>query len=208
MRRGTLIIFVKAPKAGRVKTRLAREIGVGRAAAIFRHLTALTLTEADKLEREADLVLAVDPRAELRAWGHLWPPAFARVAQCDGDLGARLSAALQSAPRGPVVVIGADAPLMRAGHIRQAFRALARADAVFGPAEDGGFWLIGLARRNRAPRLFKGVRWSSRHTLADTLKSLPKGFAVEQIKKLCDIDDAKDLRAAGPLVLSRAAPRR
>jgi glycosyltransferase A (GT-A) superfamily protein (DUF2064 family) len=97
---------------------------------------------------------------------------------------------------------------MRAEHIREAFRVLARADAVLGPADDGGFWLIGLARRKRAPRLFKGVRWSSKHALADTLKSLPRDFAVERIAKLRDIDDAKDLRAAGLLLRSRAAPRR
>ncbi|MEQ1932059.1 MAG: DUF2064 domain-containing protein, partial [Parvularculaceae bacterium] len=173
-----------------------------RAAAIFRVLTALTLSEAARLNREIDLVLAVDPRGDLRRWGHVWPQSFRRIAQVDGSLGRRLNAAIASIDRGPVVVIGADAPGMRAGNLRAAFRALGAADAVFGPAEDGGFWLIGIARRKRALNLFANVRWSTRHALADTVKSLPAAFSVARLGKLRDIDEAKDLKACGPILRS------
>lgn len=206
MSRGTLIVFVKAPQAGRVKTRLGRAIGYGRAAAIFRHLTALTLAEATKLAGDVDLVLAVLPPAALREWRQLWPPAFARVAQAKGDLGARLRAAIVSAPKGPVVVIGADAPGFRGRHVREAFTALGVHDAVFGPAADGGFWLIGLARRRRAPDLFEGVRWSSKHALKDAEKSLPNSFRVVRLETLADIDEADDLQT--PILRSSARMQR
>jgi hypothetical protein len=202
MKRASLIVFVKAPKAGLVKTRLAREIGSGRAAALFRLLTELTLSEALNMSRRCDLVLAIAPRGDIGGWRRLWPKSFRRIAQASGDLGARLLAALAET-RGPVLVIGADAPALRARHLRAAQKALERADAVFGPAEDGGFWLIGLARRKRAPDLFKGVRWSTRHALADARKSLPEEFRIAYLESLRDVDSAADLRAEGPPLRSR-----
>lgn len=205
MTRGTLIVFLKAPRAGRVKTRLARDVGAGRAAAIFRHLTTMTLSAAEECRAQA--VLAIDPPADLRCWRALWPQRLRRIAQGRGDLGARLHAAIEWAPAGPVVVIGADAPELRARHLRKAFRALGRNDAVFGPAADGGYWLIGLARRRRAPRLFKGVNWSTATALADTVASLPKDFKIERLETLRDIDDADDLAAAGPLIRAGACGR-
>lgn len=203
MTRGTLIIFVKAPLAGRVKSRLARALGAGRAAAVYRSLTALTLAQAGKAG--VATVLAVDPASALRGWRAIWPPGLARVAQARGDLGARLRAVVKSAPAGPVVVIGSDAPGLRARHLKAAFAALGGADAVVGPAADGGFWLLGLARRRTAPRLFAGVRWSSPSALEDVLAGLPKGFRVARLATLRDIDEAEDLARAGPIMRSSRA---
>ena len=200
MTQGVLIIFVKAPKAGRVKTRLGREIGMGRAAALFRRMIAATLAEARKGQWRK--IIAIDPPAEMFGWRALWPGEFERLAQASGALGARMGAAMRAVPSGPAVMIGADAPGLRATHIRAAFKALGRADAVFGPAEDGGYWLIGLARRKSAPRLFSDVRWSTPHALADTLASLPASFQTEYLPVLRDLDEAQDLAATGPLLRS------
>lgn len=203
MTRGTLIIFVKAPKAGRVKTRLGREIGFGRAAEIFRKLTALTVAEAMSAHRTGvGVVIAVDPPGEIRHWRRLWPGELRRAPQSRGSLGDRLVAAISEVERGPVVVIGADAPGFRARHVRAAFKALGAHDAVFGPAPDGGFWLVGLARRRRAHALFEGVRWSTRHALRDAQKSLPTSFRVASLVSLGDIDEAGDLGA--PILRSPA----
>lgn len=203
MTNGALIIFLKAPKAGRVKTRLGRDIGMGRAAALFRQMSAATLAEAGKGPWRK--IIAVDPPSEVFGWRTLWPTAFERLAQSRGLLGARMNAAIKAVPKGPVVIIGADAPGLRARHIRQAFAALGRADAAFGPADDGGYWLIGLARRRSAPRLFENVRWSSRHALADSRASLPEDFRIAFLPTLKDVDDAADLVAAGPLLRSARA---
>ena len=199
--RGTVIIFVKAPRAGQVKTRLGAGIGMGRAAALFRIMTERTIAEAQKGNWQ--VILAVDPPAALRGWDSVWPPHLERVAQGAGDLGDRMKRAFDKAPPGPVVVIGADAPGFRERHLYQGFTALGRADAVFGPATDGGYWLIGLARRRTAPKLFRDVRWSTKHALKDTQKSLPADFNTALLEKLRDIDDAGDLPALGAHATAR-----
>lgn len=188
---GTAFIFVKAPQAGRVKTRLGREIGMARAAALFRIMMKKTLTET--ISGPWRTVLAVDPPSALRGWEIYWPSAIPRVSQGPGNLGDRMARMIKWAPPGPVIIIGADAPQMRTRHIRKAFSALARKDAVFGPADDGGYWLIGLSRRRAAPHLFKSVRWSSPHALEDTLKNLPDSFSVQFLESLRDVDEAADL---------------
>jgi rSAM/selenodomain-associated transferase 1 len=197
--RGTLIVFLKAPRAGRVKTRLAKSAGAGRAAAVFAHLTRLTLSRVDGPWKT---VLAIDQNSDLFGWDRLWPRRFERVAQGSGGLGIRMKRAFEFAPRGPVVIVGADAPGLQALHIRKAFQALGGADAVIGPAHDGGYWLIGLARRKAAPRLFENVRWSSEHALADTLATLPAKFKVNMLPQLRDVDDDADLKALQPFLRS------
>ena len=191
MMRGSLFIFVKAPRAGMVKTRLGEAIGHGRATSLFRHMTHQTISEASKGDWLT--ALAVDPKGAVNEIYRDWPDAIPRIGQGVGDLGDRMTRFLAAAPPGPVVIIGADAPAMRVRHLRTAFRALAGSDAVFGPAHDGGFWLIGLARRRPAPDLFAGVRWSTEHTLEDTLASLPRAFRVQKIDMLHDVDEASDL---------------
>ena len=98
-------------------------------------------------------------------------------------------------PPGPVVIVGSDCPRMTPEHIEEAFRALGSHEAVIGPAEDGGYWLIGLKRVAHAPRLFGSVRWSSPHALEDTLGSLPKGWRVAQLQMLRDVDTLEDWQA-------------
>lgn len=199
--RGTVIIFVKAPRAGQVKTRLGADIGMGRAAALFRIMTERTITEAEKGGWQ--VMLAIDPPSSLCGWNALWPPHLGRIEQGAGDLGYRMKRVLRRAPQGPAVIIGADAPGLRARHLYQAFAALNGADAVFGPAADGGYWLIGLARRRAAPDLFRQVRWSSKHALKDTQKSLPGGFRTDFLEELRDVDDTKDLKALGTHATAR-----
>ncbi len=96
-------------------------------------------------------------------------------------------------PPGPVVIVGSDIPDIAPNHIAKAFRALGDNDAVFGPATDGGYWLVGLRRRPRFLDPFAGVRWSSVHALADTLANLA-GRRVAFVDLLSDVDDGDSLR--------------
>jgi rSAM/selenodomain-associated transferase 1 len=198
----TLVIFLKAPVAGRAKTRLGKSLGAGRAAAIYRRLSANTIAHGSRGNWRT--VLAVDPVTALAGYESLWPPQLDRVAQGRGDLGSRMRRVFDGLAAGPVVIIGSDAPGLRSQHIRAAFKSLEGADAVIGPAPDGGYWLIGLARRRDAARLFKGVRWSSAHALRDTVASLPLSFRVATLETLADVDDAEDLAKAGPCALMRS----
>ena len=197
-----LVIFLKAPVAGRVKTRLAKSLGAGRAAAIYRRLTANTIAHAAAGRWRT--VLAVDPVTALSGFESLWPRRLARIAQGGGDLGRRMRRIFDRPEAGPILIIGSDAPAVRASHIRAAFKALEGADAVFGPADDGGYWLIGLARRRGRAPAFKGVRWSSAHALGDTIRTMPEHWRIMRLERLADVDDFADLAAAGPGALRRA----
>ena len=191
-RRGLLVLIARAPRLGAVKRRLARE--VGNAAALRFHRAMLgSLARRLGRDRRWRTVLAATPdRAR-------FPSPLPRVPQGRGDLGQRMARALARHRR--AVLVGSDIPGVRAADVAAAFRALdGRADAVFGPAEDGGYWLVGLGpRRPRDP--FRGVRWSGPHALADTLANC-RGRRVALLRRLRDVDDAADLAAwagrAGP----------
>ena len=117
-----------------------------------------------------------------------------RIPQGRGDLGDRMGRLMRGMPPGPVCIIGGDIPGIRRAHIARSFAALGGHDAVFGPAPDGGYWLVGLKRANPLPpTLFHNVRWSSEHALADSIASLP-GKRIAQVATLNDVDTAKDLQ--------------
>lgn len=190
MIRRRLVVMVKEPRPGRVKTRLGRDIGMVGAAWWFRHQTARLLRRLD--DPRWQLVLAVTPdRAGMRS--RVWPAHLPRIAQGPGDLGARMGRLLRGLPPGPVCIVGADIPGIRKAHIARAFAALGPSEAVFGPASDGGYWLIGLKRAAPPPAgLFAGVRWSSEHALRDSAATLGRR-RIAYIDRLGDVDTAADL---------------
>jgi glycosyltransferase A (GT-A) superfamily protein (DUF2064 family) len=96
------------------------------------------------------------------------------------------------------VLVGSDIPALSARHVAEAFRLLGGRDLVFGPSEDGGFWLVGARRSPRLPPLFGEVRWSGPHTLADVLANLPARISVGFATRLADVDDGASLRRLGP----------
>ena len=185
-RRGLLVLFARAPRLGTVKRRLAREAGD---LAALRFHRAMLREMARRLGRDRRwrTVLAVTPdRAR-------FPVGLPRVPQGRGDLGERMARAL-ARDRRRAVLVGSDIPGIRVADIAAAFRALhGRADAVFGPAEDGGYWLVGLGPR-RPAEPFRGVRWSGPHALADTLRNC-LGRRVALGRRLRDVDDAAGLAA-------------
>ncbi|MGD9784354.1 MAG: TIGR04282 family arsenosugar biosynthesis glycosyltransferase [Hyphomicrobiaceae bacterium] len=185
--------MVRLPVAGRVKTRLARGVGTVAATMFYRH-AASALIERLSRDRRWSTVLAVTPD---RAVGsRSWPPGSRRMRQGGGDLGERMQRVFEAFPPGPAIIIGSDSPAITTGHLARAFRALGQADAVLGPAPDGGYWMVGLRRSGRMPRPFAGVRWSSATTLDDTLANLA-GWRVAMVEELDDIDDAESLVRSG-----------
>lgn len=182
----TLLVFAKAPRMGSVKSRLARDVGPVAATAFCRRTTERLLRRLGGDPRWRCL-LAVTPDRDAR--GRFWPRRFARLKQGSGDLGARMEGPMRRLAPGPVVIVGTDIPDLGRRHVAAAFRALGKHDAVFGPAVDGGYWLVGLKRRPVVPPLFRRVRWSSEHALADTLAGLPKGFRIAFLETLEDVDD-------------------
>lgn len=188
-----LVVMVKTPVMGRVKTRLGRQVGAVVATSFYRHTAAAVLGRV-AADPRWQTVLAVAPDTGLA--GTAWPSVIRRLRQGSGDLGARMQRIFDQAPPGPLIIIGTDIPGIDTQHIARAFRQLGAADAVLGPAPDGGYWLVGLRRSPRVLRVFGNVRWSSADTLADTVANLP-AHHVALADILGDVDSAADLALAG-----------
>ncbi len=187
----TLVIMVKEPRPGRVKTRLGRDISMVGAAWWFRHQTRSLIRRLR--DPRWQIVLAVSPDRE-GLTSRVWPADLPRAAQGRGDLGDRMGRMLRGMPLGPVCLIGADIPGITRAHIARAFRALGSSQMTFGPAPDGGYWLVGAQRFGALPSgLFNDVRWSTEHALADTLTSVP-GARVTLLDQLSDVDTVADLK--------------
>jgi len=182
-----LVAMAKAPRIRRVKTRLGNDIGYVKSWRFYRLMLFQVLGPLAR-DRRWKMRLAVTPDRTLR-YDRIWPIRTQRLAQGRGDLGVRMRKVMAMMPPGPVVIIGADIPEIEASHIRQAFRALGACDVVFGPAEDGGYWLIGLRRRPALRDIFENVRWSTSHALEDTKSNLPAHWRVALLEVLADVDD-------------------
>ena len=207
-----LLLFTKQPEPGRAKTRLIPALGEEGAAELHARLA----------RHAADLARMI-PIVPLRRVACVAPPAWCEQApsllgegleiwpQCEGNLGERLQAAFRRAfdeGASRVAVYGSDCPDLRADLIEQAFRALRTHDACFGPAEDGGYYLLGLGRPMAA--VFEDVPWSCAETGRVTLERLAAERAwVHHLPPLHDLDRPEDLgalRARHPSLLSATPP--
>lgn len=196
-----LIVFTRYPQPGAAKTRLIPALGAEGAAALQRQMTEHTLTQVQKLIHlrpvGVEIWFAVTASAEanrqqMQDWlGTTW----VYQPQPDGDLGARMAKAFQSAFTSGmtrVVTIGTDCPRLDAEKLAQAFETLQDADLVLGPAADGGYYLIGL--RRFVPELFAGIAWSTETVLSQTIEIAQRlELSVTCLETLTDIDRPADL---------------
>jgi uncharacterized protein len=189
MGRPTLIIFAKSPRMGVSKTRLASGIGVVRAWRVKRTLDSHTCQVA-RSPRWNTLLAVAPARDETALFPGTWPQDIKRIGQGKGDLGARMAGALRRYSSGPVCIIGSDLPDLTRRDVADAFGALRHYDVVLGPATDGGYWLIGMRGACARWARLAGIRWSSPHTLGDTLSALPRHWRVGFLRELEDVDDA------------------
>ena len=190
-----LLIFVKNPVKGRVKTRLAQTIGETKALSVYRQLIEITKRvtshfPVDKQVWYSDAIVEAD----------LWDDErFTKFKQKGEDLGIRMRAAFKQAfeqSYKKVVIIGSDCPDLNESHLEEAFMALDTHDVVIGPAEDGGYYLLGMT--HFIPTLFEGITWSEATVFEQTihkLRSRSKTWHV--LSALNDIDDINDLKRSG-----------
>lgn len=199
-----LAIFARAPIVGKVKTRLAQTIGNERATqlycAMLQDVFARAQQACESSRSGFEIVVFHWPADAFEtANGSLRPFwSGARQAQSEGDLGAKLGecfAVLWRAGWRKIVVIGSDAPDLPPQFLVQAFEKLKSCDLVFGPAHDGGFYLMGASCEVSA-RFFGDVRWSDAETLNDVLRNAQAcGLSYELLAPWRDVDDESDLRA-------------
>jgi rSAM/selenodomain-associated transferase 1 len=192
-----LIVFVKRPVAGQVKTRLNAELGPEGAARLYRLLVEAVMRSTAPVRGEFARRLYVAPAGAVGEVTRWFPGETCRP-QSAGDLGARLAAAFDEAFASGarrVAIIGSDAPSLDGEYVREAFETLERSDVVLGAAEDGGYTLVALKRP--APGLFRDVPWSTPEVLPATLARAGASGLVARVLKppRRDIDTLDDLRA-------------
>ena len=187
-----ILVFARAPNPGEVKTRLIPALGADGAASLHASLVERVLGAARRVAG-----------ARLELWGSASHAFFDDCSrrygaslheQCGGDLGERMAhafaSALQAADR--VVLVGSDIPALDAGYLQRALAMLEEVPAVLGPAEDGGYVLVGLRRPE--PALFEGVAWGSAGVLVQTRERLARlGLRWRELEPLCDLDRPEDL---------------
>jgi uncharacterized protein len=186
----SIVIFARAPQLGEVKTRLGKAIGAERALALYEAF----------LDDTCALTQGLGARRVLAVAGDVDHPRIAHLAksqrltveeQGDGDLGDRMARAIaRHVERGPVLIIGSDAPTLPRAHLHQALDELMANDVVIGPSDDGGYYLIGA--RVPVPELFVDVHWSTAEVLPTTLQRLA-GRSSLVLPPWYDVDSAEDL---------------
>ena len=190
----TVIVFAKASRPGYAKTRLIPALGEPGAAQLAERLMHATLQQAiDAAIGPVELCVTPDRNHAAFAAALKQHP-IAISDQGDGGLGQRMAHAFQRvlATQPRALLIGTDAPELDAAYLRKAAAALDEADAVFGPAADGGYTLVGL--RRPAPALFAGMLWSHGRVMADTRERIARlRLRHVELPVLHDIDEPADL---------------
>lgn len=197
-----VLVFVRAPEAGRVKTRLAAAIGDDAALRVYRRLAEHTLAEVQALAAEGvEVRVHYTPAgagAAVREWLGKGPVYLPQAES--GDLGARMRDAFARAfadGAERVVIVGSDLPELTAALLRRAFAALDAHPAVLGPARDGGYYLLGL--RGMVDGIFSSVPWSTPDVLAVTLERFRAAAVAPAIlEELADVDEMEDLPPGWP----------
>jgi len=191
-----LAVMARAPGSEAVKSRLHAALGVAPATLLYRCFLLDGLDAAAALSGLAP-VLAYSPPRALRAMAALAPPGLRLVAQRGGDLGARMArlvAGLLADGHRAALLVGSDLPTLPSAYLAEAAQVLAEgaADVVLGPAEDGGYYLIGLARP--APALFEGIAWGTDGVLEAT-RARARGLGLREhlLPPWYDVDTAADL---------------
>jgi rSAM/selenodomain-associated transferase 1 len=191
-----LIIFAKQPVAGKVKTRLIPALSAIEAASLYNCMLTDTIAKMESL-MQVDRFLFITGGTESSAFFHEFFPGILIFPQAGNDLGERMEAAFAavfSMGYQAAAIIGTDSPDLPLQFIEEAYRLLEKhqAEAVFGPSEDGGYYLLAMCRLHSD--FFAGIHWSSGHVLQQSLKNAEKaGLRVAQISAWYDVDTIEDL---------------
>ncbi|HEY8149887.1 MAG TPA: TIGR04282 family arsenosugar biosynthesis glycosyltransferase [Vicinamibacteria bacterium] len=191
-----LLVFLKEPRPGAVKSRLAARIGAEAAAAVYRAIADEAIRRTAPRGDEYERFFLFDPPAS-RPQIQAWLSAQTLVAQVGGDLGERMARAFADAFASGArraAVIGTDVPAIAREDVLDALESLDDHDVALGPATDGGYYLIAL--KGPEPELFRGIRWSSPDVLTGTLeRAARRGLSVRVLRTLGDVDTIEDLAA-------------
>lgn len=185
-----LLIFTRNPELGKVKTRLAKGVGAENALTIYKTLLEHTRDVVLQINCSKRVGYSVKVRSK-----DIWPSdVFEKFEQEGEDLGDRMYRAFAKAYQdnfSKVMIVGSDLYDLRSEHIEAAFEALDSHEVVIGPAQDGGYYLLGM--RSLVKDVFYNKNWGQDTVFEATLKDL-EGYSVHQLETLNDIDHAEDLK--------------
>ena len=193
-------IFARFPAVGKVKTRLAADVGDEAACRVYRAFVETLLARFSVVaDRRVVAYTPADSGDDFRRWlaAHalIDDDAWALVPQSEGDLGARMQSYFETAFAGGsrrVVLIGSDSPTLPTEYVQQAFDQLRHNPIVLGPSDDGGYYLVGL--RDMVPPMFEGIAWSQATVWRETTARLSRhGLAFHALPPWYDVDELADL---------------
>jgi len=192
-----VLVFVKYPTPGRVKTRLAEELGGERAAELYKHFVVDILDTLGDLDVKLK-ILFTPPNAEQEF--RLWlGDEYTYAAQDGEDLGQRMKKALGEAFAdgfAKAIVVGSDSPDVPGDYVMESFSSLDSSDAVIGPTSDGGYYLIGFSKESFLPEALEDIDWSTPKVLEQTVGKLEThGRKIHLLQQWYDVDTLADLEA-------------
>lgn len=185
-----IVVFVKNAVPGKVKTRLAKTIGDDKALKVYLKLLEITKREVLKVDAEKEVWYAWDIGKD-----DIWDEGFfAKRIQSDGDLGEKMKHAFKHSFKSgcnKMVLIGSDCPTLTSEIMEEAFDMLNDNDVVFGPSEDGGYYLIGMS--SYKPEVLEDIDWSTEKVMEQTEKKAEKNnISLAKLESLNDIDNEQD----------------
>ena len=196
----SLILFAKMPVAGRAKTRLHTVMDPEEAAELYRCMLHDTLFKVRRLSPFFSVTVCFEPQSGAEAYFASLSQGMESAPQVGDGLGERMEQAFRqqfAEGKQPVVIIGTDSPHLPGAYIKDAFELLegAETDVVFGPAADGGYYLLGMKQLH--PQLFAGIAWSSETVLSESMKKGKRGGLRMALLPVCsDVDTPDDLMKA------------
>ncbi|MFO8033387.1 MAG: TIGR04282 family arsenosugar biosynthesis glycosyltransferase, partial [Desulfohalobiaceae bacterium] len=190
-----VIIMLKYPRPGMVKTRLGQELGQECAAWLYRCFVACELEMLQSLQ--VPVLLSCDPGSAILKYQEWLGPGFNYLLQAGDDLGARMQSSFEQAFElgfTQAVLVGSDLPHLPAAYMQLALDRLQEHATVLGPALDGGYYLLGMNRQGFQPYIFEGIPWSTSQVFNSTLKKLEE-YQIKTffLPSLRDIDTVQDL---------------
>ena len=198
-------LLLKAPRAGEVKTRLARSVGAERATRIYRALVEHQLAQIPANWRTVIHFSPSDAEAEMRSWLKKFS-LNQFLPQPNGDLGPRLISAMDhgfASGADRIFFLGGDCPGLTRSYLKEAEAALGETDMIIAPARDGGYVLLGLAKPMAS--IFEGIPWSSEIVFAATLRTaVASGLSFRCLPPLEDVDDLESYERQRPKIKNLA----